>query len=76
MRNLPGAFFCLEVQMIIGKQVKHLVKIEPIDGIQYLGIIWNNPGGELFLEGISGKKRIVGLILTEEGKKKKKNAPC
>jgi len=58
--------------MIIGKPVKRLVKIEPFEGIKYLGVIWKYPGQDLCIEGFSGRYLVVGLILGEQDKKKKK----
>ena len=58
--------------MIIGKPVKQLVKMDPIEEVNHLGVIWKFPGGEMCLEGVIGKYQVVGLILAEQEKKKRK----
>jgi hypothetical protein len=60
--------------MLIGRPVKQLVKIDPVDGVNYLGVVWKHPGNHLYLEGFYGRYQVVGVILAEtkdQAKKKK-----
>ena len=63
--------------MIIGREIKKIVGLDDIDGIEHFAVIWSKPGNELEIEGdevLKGPYRVVGVVIapiTKKGKKKK-----